>query len=206
MEKRTVLAWLKRVFHREPHNYKVKQRKKDARRPCQSPKSTRRRRPGASYGYEDFNNSCNYGNYHDGNTNRSPLVTDFTVLFNISVSTTIIYYVTTRRNGNRGENRGGTNGGTELWIRGGGFVPNAFTGLSVSSTNYEVKLVNYYTIYDCDVDANEITDTRLLCYTVAMPEGTYLARVYVNDNLISLDQYTRQDDAKFLSLQGYTPM
>nr|ACD54600.1 fibrocystin-like protein [Adineta vaga] len=101
---------------------------------------------------------------------------------------------------------GSTNGGTDLWIRGIGFVPSAFNGISSSNTNYKVQFVNNYTVYDCIVYTDGITDTRLPCYTTAMPVDRYLVRVYVNNSLIPLTQYPSLYYAYFNSSQMYTPM
>jgi len=119
-----------------------------------------------------------------------------------------IDYVTVHKNGGREENQGSTEGGTLIWIRGTGFVQDEFSTLPTVATRYRVELTNEYATYNCKIHPDEVTDSRLTCYTSAMPSNTYLIRVYENEILIPLDPstYLDQNYALFISSASKTPL
>ncbi|UJR08495.1 hypothetical protein I4U23_012761 [Adineta vaga] len=125
------------------------------------------------------------------------------IIIQSSVLSTTIHYVTTSKNGERGKNQGSIEGGTLIWIRGEGFLQDAFDTTPTTDTLNKVQLVRDYLVYDCNVYVAEMTDTRLPCYTVAMPPGDYIVRVYVKGNLIPIKDYTALYDANG-SIQGGT--
>ena len=117
-----------------------------------------------------------------------------------------ISYITTRKAGPSSLRAGSIEGGTMIWIYGFRFAPNGFSSLpSVSNTN-TVQLVNGYSVYSCEMHNDKITDTQLTCYAPAIPEGVYQVRVYVNNNLIPLYQYSDKTSATFISLLSNTPV
>jgi len=92
-----------------------------------------------------------------------------------------------------------------IWIYGNRFADNGFSSVpSVSNSNI-VKLVDSYSIYDCEMHNDKVTNTQLTCYAPAMPESVYQIRVYVNNQLIPLYQYINKNNAVFLPSLGNTP-
>lgn len=124
------------------------------------------------------------------------------------VSFPSISYVTTSKNGAAGENQGSTEGYTLLWIRGDGFAQDGFSQLPTVARRYVVKLVKDYSIYDCQIVPEEVTDSRLPCYTSAMSTGSYEVRIYENGYLVPKDPNTYDDPrrAKFESSIANTPI
>lgn len=116
-----------------------------------------------------------------------------------------IFSSTVRKNGAWTQNSGSTQGGTMLWIYGQRFASVGFNSIpSLANTNV-VKLVNGYSVYDCEMHNDKCTETQLTCYTPALPEGVYQIRVYVRDQLIPLYQYYDSKRALFISSSGQTP-
>ena len=92
-----------------------------------------------------------------------------------------------------------------LWIYGNRFAQNAFNTVPSTVTNNAVQLVDGYTVYDCNIHEDKVTNTQLTCYTPKMPEGVYQIRVYVNGYLIPLYQYYEPKRATFLPMSSQTP-
>jgi hypothetical protein len=92
-----------------------------------------------------------------------------------------------------------------LWIYGSRFAPNGFSSTPSSSTSNTVQLVDGYSVYDCQMHIDKITDTQLTCYTPVMPESLYQIRVYVNGYLIPLYQYDSAIHATFIAVPSNTP-
>ncbi|CAF4171105.1 unnamed protein product [Rotaria magnacalcarata] len=117
----------------------------------------------------------------------------------------VIFYSSVSKNGYWTENSGSTEGATMLWIYGSRFEQNGFsTVLSTTNTN-TVQLVSNYTVYDCEMHNDKVTNTQLTCYTPAMAPGVYQIRAYVNGNLIPLYQYRNPKQATFVPLVSQTP-
>ena len=114
-------------------------------------------------------------------------------------------YVTSRQGGGYQWNQGSIAGGTLLWIKGAGFAPNKLDLFSTTSSINTVYLVNNYSIYDCKMRDEEVTETQLACYTSPMPEGVYQVRIYVNEYLIPLSSYANINSSRFYALQSNTP-
>jgi hypothetical protein len=92
-----------------------------------------------------------------------------------------------------------------LWIYGNRFALNGFSSTPSSSTTNTVQLVDNYSVYDCQMHTDKITETQLTCYAPVMPESLYLIRVYVNGYLIPLYQYNNTNQATFAPMPSYTP-
>ncbi|CAF1377186.1 unnamed protein product, partial [Adineta steineri] len=118
----------------------------------------------------------------------------------------VIFYATVRKNGPWTQNTGSLQGGTMLWIYGARFAPNGFSTTPSTSTTNTVQLVDGYSVYDCEMHIDKITSTQLTCYAPVIPEGLYQIRVYVNDNLIPLYQYTNKTQATFAAVPSATPI
>ncbi|CAF3512253.1 unnamed protein product [Rotaria socialis] len=70
-----------------------------------------------------------------------------------------------------------------IWIYGSRFAQNGFNSVpSVTNSNI-VKLVDGYSVYDCEMHNDKTTNTQLTCYAPALPESVYQIRVYVNGQL-----------------------
>lgn len=118
----------------------------------------------------------------------------------------IIFYSTVRKSGPWAQNSGSTQGGTMLWIYGNRFAQSGFNTVpSITNTNV-VKLVDGYSVYNCTIHEDKVTNTQLTCYTPKMPEGVYQIRVYVNGNLIPLYQYYDTKRATFAPASSQTPV
>lgn len=118
----------------------------------------------------------------------------------------VIFFSTVRKNGYWTQNTGSTNGGTMIWIYGNRFAQNGFNTVpSIINTN-TVQLVNSYTVYNCTMHEDKITNTQLTCYTPKMVEGIYQIRVYVNGNLVPLYQYHDPKRVTFSPISSQTPV
>jgi hypothetical protein len=92
-----------------------------------------------------------------------------------------------------------------LWIYGNRFAQNGFNSVpSIVNTN-TVQLVDGYSVYDCEMHTDKVTNTQLTCFTPEMPESVYQVRVYVNGYLIPLYQYYNPNRAIFASMPSQTP-
>ena len=123
------------------------------------------------------------------------------------VSSSRIDYVTTVQGGTGSDYLGGIEGGALLWIIGEGFAPSEFNAnLSATTTNL-VKLRNNAYVYDCPLYNEEMTasDTQLVCYVPAMPEGSYFTDVYINGNENPISNYTNRWRAYYHSSWARTP-
>ncbi|CAF3925163.1 unnamed protein product [Rotaria sp. Silwood2] len=117
----------------------------------------------------------------------------------------IVFYSTMRKNGPWTQNSGSTQGGTMLWIYGNRFAQTGFNTVpSTTNTNF-VQLVDGYSVHNCTIHEDKVTNTQLTCYTPKMPEGVYQIRVYVNENLIPLYQYYDPKRATFVPMSSQTP-
>jgi hypothetical protein len=117
----------------------------------------------------------------------------------------VVFYATVRKNGPWTQNTGSTQGGTMLWIYGIRFAPNGFSSVPSTTTTNTVQLVDGYSVYDCQMHIDKITDTQLTCYAPVMPQSLYQIRVYVNGNLIPLYQYSNPEQATFAPVPSNTP-
>lgn len=127
-------------------------------------------------------------------------------MFSILVPTdAVIYYITTRKAGSSGLNDGSFQGGTMIWIYGNRFAENTFNSLPSASSSNIVKLVDQYSVYDCEMHNDKVTNTQLTCYAPALPESVYQIRVYVNNQLIPLYQYVDKSYALFVPTLDNTP-
>ena len=116
-----------------------------------------------------------------------------------------VSHVTVRKDGPASQNGGSTQGGTLLWIYGRRFAENAFQTLpSVSNAN-EVKLVDGYNVYNCEMHNDKTTPTQLTCYAPVLPESVYQIRVYINGYVIPLYQYENPTQATFAPMPSQTP-
>ncbi|CAF1300760.1 unnamed protein product, partial [Adineta ricciae] len=118
----------------------------------------------------------------------------------------VVFYATVRKNGPWTQNSGSTQGGTMLWIYGNRFAQNAFSTVPSTSTSNSVQLVDGYSVYNCQIHPDKVTNTQLTCYTPVIPEGLYQIRVYSNGNLIPLYQYYNKDQATFAAVPSNTPI
>ncbi len=117
----------------------------------------------------------------------------------------IIFYSTVYKNGPSTENSGSTQGGTMLWIYGNRFAQNGFSTLPSVTTTNTVQLTDGYSVYDCQMHTDKVTNTQLTCYTPEMPQSLYQVRAYVNGNLIPLYQYYDATQATFAPMPSQTP-
>ncbi|CAM2722167.1 unnamed protein product [Rotaria socialis] len=117
----------------------------------------------------------------------------------------IIFYSTVRKNGPWTQNIGSTQGGTMLWIYGSRFAQTGFNTVPSTTKSNIVQLVDGYSVYNCTVHDDKVTNTQLTCYTPKMPEGIYQIRVYVKGNLIPLYQYYDSKRATFSPMSTQTP-
>ena len=123
----------------------------------------------------------------------------------ILVSSTTVIYTTTIKGGTVGENSGSTEGGSLLWIKGEGFSQDGFNIRPSTSVNNMIKLIKDRAVYDCNIQYEEVTDTRLACYTPAMPAGEYFVRIYIHNNWIPLIYDPNSNRETFWSSQSSTP-
>ncbi|CAM4931088.1 unnamed protein product, partial [Rotaria socialis] len=118
----------------------------------------------------------------------------------------VIFYSTVRKGGYWTLNSGSTQGGTMIWIHGNRFAQNGFNSVpSIINTN-TVQLVDGYSVYDCEMHNDKITNTQLTCYAPILSEGYYQIRVYVNGYLIPLYQYYDSRQASFTPMLSHTPI
>jgi hypothetical protein len=117
----------------------------------------------------------------------------------------IIFYSTVRKGGTWTENGGSTQGGTMIWISGNRFAQNGFNSVPSITNSNTVQLADGYSVYDCEMHNDKVTNTQLTCYAPALPEGVYQVRVYVNGYLIPLYQYYSPSRAVFASMLSQTP-
>ncbi|CAM4958724.1 unnamed protein product, partial [Rotaria socialis] len=118
----------------------------------------------------------------------------------------VIFYSTVRKGGYWTLNSGSTQGGTMIWIHGNRFAQNGFNSVpSILNTN-TVQLVDGYSVYDCEMHNDKITNTQLTCYAPILSEGYYQIRVYVNGYLIPLYQYYDSRQASFTPMLSHTPI
>lgn len=123
------------------------------------------------------------------------------------VSSSRIDYVTTVHDEMGNDRSGSMEGGALLWIIGEGFASSELSAdLSATSTN-KVKLRNGAYVYDCPLYNEEMTatNTQLVCYVPAMPEGFYLTEVYINGNANPISYYTNAGRAYYQSTWVRTP-
>jgi hypothetical protein len=117
----------------------------------------------------------------------------------------VIFYSTVAKDGYWADNGGSTEGATMLWIYGNRFAQNGFSTVPSTANTNTVQLVNSYTVYDCEMHNDKVTNTQLTCFTPAMSPGVYQVRAYVNGNLIPLYQYYDPQQATFVPLASQTP-
>jgi len=117
----------------------------------------------------------------------------------------VVFYSTVRKNGGWTQNSGSLQGGTMIWIYGNRFAQNGFNTVPSTTNTNTVQLVDGYSVYDCTMHTDKVTNTQLTCYTPKMPEGVYQIRVYVNGNLVPLYQYYDPKRATFLPTSSQTP-
>jgi len=117
----------------------------------------------------------------------------------------IVFYSTVRKNGPSTQNVGSTQGGTMLWIYGNRFAQNGFSTVPSTSTTDNVQLTDGYSVYDCEMHTDKVTNTQLTCYAPEMPQSLYQVRVYVNGYLIPLYQYYDTTQATFAPMPSQTP-
>lgn len=92
-----------------------------------------------------------------------------------------------------------------LWIYGNRFAQNGFSALPSTSTTNAVQLTDGYSVFDCEMHTDKVTNTQLTCYTPEMPQSFYHVRVYVNGYLIPLYQYYDSMQATFIPMVSQTP-
>ncbi|XP_073714826.1 fibrocystin-L [Misgurnus anguillicaudatus] len=103
-------------------------------------------------------------------------------------------------------NSGGINGGTRVTIKGEGFAPNS---LNASDPNgNSVTLVSLTRSIPCDIEKDSSDSKQIVCYTRALPEGSYgvVVSVYgVPSN--HLCKNCLHDDSRFVftSTSSFTP-
>ena len=107
--------------------------------------------------------------------------------------------------GTRQQRNGSTEGGTLLWVYGTGFAQNAFSTEPSSETSNNIQLVRGNDVFNCEMQIEKGTDTQLTCYTPAMPAGEYQIQVYVQGNLIPLNQYSSPSSTTFRAVPTNTP-
>ncbi|CAF1349580.1 unnamed protein product [Rotaria sp. Silwood1] len=117
----------------------------------------------------------------------------------------VIFYSTVRKSGSWTQNSGSTQGGTMLWIYGNRFAQSGFNTVPSTTNTNVVQLVDGYSVYNCTMHEDKVTNTQLTCYTPKMSKGVYQIRVYVNGNLIPLYQYYDPKRATFLPMSSQTP-
>lgn len=117
----------------------------------------------------------------------------------------VVFYSTVRKNGGWTQNSGSLQGGTMIWIYGNRFAQNGFNTVPSTTNTNTVQLVDGYSVYDCNMHTDKVTNTQLTCYAPKMPEGVYQIRVYVNGNLVPLYQYYDAKRATFLPTSSQTP-
>lgn len=106
----------------------------------------------------------------------------------------------------REQSGGSTEGGTLLWIYGAGFAQNGFSTVPTTATTNVVKLVSGYSVYECIMQTEKVTNTQLTCNTVAMPGGVYQVQVYVYGILAPLCNSWNSWDVSFTLSQQNTPL
>ncbi|CAF4278058.1 unnamed protein product, partial [Rotaria magnacalcarata] len=126
--------------------------------------------------------------------------------FCIVPTDTFVLYTTVRKGGPWTQNYGSTQGGTMLWIYGKRFAQRGFNTVPSTATTNAIQLVDGYSVYNCTMHDDKVTDSQLTCYTLKMPEGVYQIRVYVNNNLIPLYQYYDKKRATFAPMSSQTPI
>lgn len=114
-------------------------------------------------------------------------------------------YVTTVKGGTSSQRNGSTEGGTLLWVYGTGFARTAFSMEPSDEKSNSVKLVNGSDSYDCKLQSEQGTASQLACYTPRVPARDYLVRVYIQGNIIPLNQYSNPSLATFLARSNNTP-
>jgi hypothetical protein len=92
-----------------------------------------------------------------------------------------------------------------LWIYGNRFAQNGFSTVPSTSTTDTVQLTDGYSVYDCEMHTDKVTNTQLTCYAPEMPQSLYQVRVYVNGYLIPLYQYYDPTQATFAPIPSQTP-
>ena len=125
-----------------------------------------------------------------------------------AVSSSRVYYSSTKKNGNQGEYFGSTEGETLLWIYGSGFAPRDFDTTPSTTTSNRVQLYrpDAAEIYDCAMEPEEIGTTQLGCYTPSMPDGFYRLRIFVNGRRLSDDEFQSLSSTGFQSSSERTPV
>jgi len=117
----------------------------------------------------------------------------------------VVFYSTVRKGGSWTQYGGSTQGGTMLWIYGNRFSQNGFNSVPSIVNANTVQLADGYSVYDCEMHNDKVTNTQLTCYTPALPESVYQVRVYVNGYLIPLYQYYDPNRALFAPMLSQTP-
>jgi hypothetical protein len=122
-----------------------------------------------------------------------------------SVSLPLVYQTSTRKGGSPNQTQGSTQGGTLLWISGNEFARTDFSKVPSSVSGNAVILYRGDRVYECTLQIEEVTSTRLACTTVAMPAGFYDLRIYVNGEMIPSSGYPVPEYVKFESTLDNTP-